>query len=517
MITLTFFSFLLCCCHGYNWSSINLPVSHIAPFFMNNQNVRYQCEQDEQCPYRTLLEKKRCWGYETNCSFDNRLFSPNCPDDSEGWTLTKEEQVNYFWKSADFGYVQERIKEMKTLCEPKYPGDSSLKCSRYARYCRARNVYLDLRSARFTENDNFKEDFLLENEIGGHCKLHKVRLKAEYEHKSALQSWFAEIEHFSSLKFKPNSNENCDVIIDKPVMFMKLNVGDNMFHHFCGFINLYISLHINNSFSRDIYMINWDTSGQGYLDVFGEIFNAFTEHKIIQLKEFNLKRVCIKDAVFPLLPRMIRGMYFNMVVIPGCYGSSLFKAFSAHLVHRLHIPQEGPLKEKVRITFLARNTTYRKITNQERLVSVLKTVKEYDVRFVRYEFREMPFLEQVKISHNSDVFIGMHGAGLTHMIFLPDWASVFELFNCGDLCYGDLARLRGVKYFTWVKVEKMIKQDEGPHLELGGLKKLNYAFDETEFMRIVTMAAEHVKTHPAFIEARKLKDSASGEFYKDEF
>jgi len=29
--------------------------------------------------------------------------------------------------------------------------------------------------------------------------------------------------------------------------------------------------------------------------------------------------------------------------IPGCYGSSLFQAFSAHLVHRLHIPQDGPV------------------------------------------------------------------------------------------------------------------------------------------------------------------------------
>lgn len=64
----------------------------------------------------------------------------------------------------------------------------------------------------------------------------------------------------------------------------------------------------------------------------------------------------------------------------------------------------------------------------------------------------------------------MHGAGLTHLLFLPDWAAVYEVwvrlvwptlemwlnvsytcrYNCGDdSCYSDLARLRGVKYFTW--------------------------------------------------------------------
>ena len=33
----------------------------------------------------------------------------------------------------------------------------------------------------------------------------------------------------------------------------------NMYHHFCDFVNLYASQHINNSFSRDIRIVNWDT------------------------------------------------------------------------------------------------------------------------------------------------------------------------------------------------------------------------------------------------------------------
>ena len=30
-------------------------------------------------------------------------------------------------------------------------------------------------------------------------------------------------------------------------------------------------------------------------------------------------------------------------------------------------------------------------------------------------------------SHNSDIFLGMHGSGLTHLLFLPDWAAAFEM------------------------------------------------------------------------------------------
>ena len=30
-------------------------------------------------------------------------------------------------------------------------------------------------------------------------------------------------------------------------------------------------------------------------------------------------------------------------------------------------------------------------------------------------------------TYNSDIFIGMHGAGLAHAMFLPDWAALFEM------------------------------------------------------------------------------------------
>lgn len=35
--------------------------------------------------------------------------------------------------------------------------------------------------------------------------------------------------------------------------------GVNMYHHFCDFVNLYISQHLNNSFSRDFNIVMWDT------------------------------------------------------------------------------------------------------------------------------------------------------------------------------------------------------------------------------------------------------------------
>jgi len=40
---------------------------------------------------------------------------------------------------------------------------------------------------------------------------------------------------------------------------------------------------------------------------------------------------------------------------------------------------------------------------------------------------ETDFRQQLRIIQDTDILIGIHGAGLTHLLFLPDWSSVFEL------------------------------------------------------------------------------------------
>ena len=71
-------------------------------------------------------------------------------------------------------------------------------------------------------------------------------LSQQSAHKSALQSWFAELQSFSSLDFRPaKAKKRCQVRVSRPTFFVKLDAGVNMFHHFCDFINLYMSQHMN--------------------------------------------------------------------------------------------------------------------------------------------------------------------------------------------------------------------------------------------------------------------------------
>lgn len=112
--------------------------------------------------------------------------------------------------------------------------------------------------------------------------------------------------------------------------------------------------------------------------------------------------------------------------------------------------------------------------------------------------KNIAFTEQLKITRNSDVFIGMHGAGLTHLLFLPKWATLFELHNCGDPnCYKDLARLRGVNYVTW-EDDSLMETFEAGYKNGYHEKFLNYKFDADEFGRLVAKSVKAVKNNPNY-------------------
>lgn len=90
-----------------------------------------------------------------------------------------------------------------------------------------------------------------------------------------------------------------------------------MYHHLCDFFNLYASLHVNMShpltFSTDVHIIIWET--YPYHSNFGEMWKAFTDHSILTLKNFVGKTLCFKNVIFPLLPRMIFGLYYNTPLV----------------------------------------------------------------------------------------------------------------------------------------------------------------------------------------------------------
>ena len=93
-------------------------------------------------------------------------------------------------------------------------------------------------------------------------------------------------------------------------------------------------------------------------------------------------------------------------------------------------------------------TFERILTNSEELlISLEKAFPAYVVKALHME--ELPICEQVAYTHNADVLIGVHGAGLVHLWWLRETAVVMELepyFEMGNPSFRTLAKLTGRRY-----------------------------------------------------------------------
>ena len=142
------------------------------------------------------------------------------------------------------------------------------------------------------------------------------------------------------------------------------------------------------------------------------------------------------------------------------------KEFNQFVLRRHGVTDTLPLNcDKLRIVFLLRRdyvthagnkkgTVSRKIKNEDELLEALR--QDYPTADVQgLQFDRFSFKEQLQFVANTDIFIGMHGAGLVHALFLPSHAAVLELYplyriqSLGIMYFRAMARWKKLKYTSW--------------------------------------------------------------------
>ncbi|KAJ3334337.1 hypothetical protein HDU76_000030 [Blyttiomyces sp. JEL0837] len=103
---------------------------------------------------------------------------------------------------------------------------------------------------------------------------------------------------------------------------------------------------------------------------------------------------------------------------------------------------------KPKVTLILRDGKIRKILNEKEVIALLKALP---VKLSVYQFGTLTLKQQIEIVDSTDIFITMHGAALTHILFLRPGAHVIELFPFAfrKVIYQNLARILGVKYLFW--------------------------------------------------------------------
>ncbi|CAI5482264.1 unnamed protein product [Closterium sp. Yama58-4] len=92
----------------------------------------------------------------------------------------------------------------------------------------------------------------------------------------------------------------------------------------------------------------------------------------------------------------------------------------------------------------------------------------------QYHLADSPLLEQMALFQHTALFISMHGASLSNLIFLPPGSSILELFplKFHSEAYNHLALRTGINYFSWENTHPEASSYTDDCLAKGGWENL---------------------------------------------
>lgn len=137
----------------------------------------------------------------------------------------------------------------------------------------------------------------------------------------------------------------------------------------------------------------------------------------------------------------------------GAYFQSLKKESTERFVQAVYEYAGVEIKprEKKIVTYIKRNPPRCLAAALEKeLLSKIKKLSHIELQVV--DFANLTFKEQINIAANTDVLLGVHGNGMSHVLFLPPTATVIELFplDCFRVEYRIFAQSRGLHYFGFI-------------------------------------------------------------------
>lgn len=182
------------------------------------------------------------------------------------------------------------------------------------------------------------------------------------------------------------------------------------------------------------------------------------------LAQFPKSSICFERAIFSdrnlsrSTPECAR---INKML--GVARHSLSEKALEHLSNRIHVYAETSIvsSDKLRVTYLRRPSP-RTLTSavEQKLFSAIRELKHVCLNVI--DFALISFQEQVNTIGNTDVLVGVHGNGLSHLLFLPVGARIIEIFppDAHRLDYRLFADARGVEYVGIISNRGVISSEE---------------------------------------------------------
>jgi EGF domain-specific O-GlcNAc transferase len=409
-----------------------------------------------------------------------------------------------FWETADWGVVPHYRERLVEHCAgAEGPSSPSLRCTPELTFCQARHVRIDVPAAGADRAVA----------LSTACALQKT-FPPGGRFFGGISDWTPELPGLlGSAEPRP-----CDVVVREPTLLIKPDSRSNIYHGLCDHINLFLSAWIAGwQDADDLQIVTWEPELRQERVPSGwyQLYDAFTTRPVRPLGFWAGKSVCFENVVFAVNPRAAKTFFYNMPVpgrAEGCRSGpdGFVRAFAERTRARVlaQPPRRPGPADPVRVKVMSRSAgtgmtsgTRHVINESELIAAVRRRVPGIEVEVVNFDWNgRPPIAGQLALMADTDVLVGMHGAGLVHALWLPEWAVLFEIYNCGDVnTYSDLARLAGVDYLTLPEAGVRRQAPAVPVAEerRANPKFWNYEVSEDAFVARIEEAVRRVRAHPA--------------------
>ncbi|GBG28069.1 EGF domain-specific O-linked N-acetylglucosamine transferase [Hondaea fermentalgiana] len=310
-----------------------------------------------------------------------------------------------------------------------------------ATVCRLRDLHVDNRRITVTPGNEPIETVRWRNESAEMCVYEAGAFSLEQCDSDPL-SLASEDKfpfHFLDVMMHLNTTtpetSACRETVTTPTLLVTRYEYANFYHTITDWYNVYQTIHMNELEEVNIVFLDGH-SASAFGDEWPKLFRTTPRYVSSLAPE-----TCFKEAY---------------LVAPG-YGSSLshptmqrwiecppspyLKEFIQHIMasiglqHMLNDKQVIPPRKRPRVLFLLRKIylAHPRIKRLSRTLANGKEVVETlqrdlpDVDVVPISLETMSFAQQVAVVREADVLLGVHGAGLSHLLFMRPGAMVIEL------------------------------------------------------------------------------------------
>lgn len=315
----------------------------------------------------------------------------------------------------------------------------------------------------------------------------KIRNLHEYEHEAGPKEIFADSIRIID---PPSVMEKCVADPASHTIFVRREDGTNLWHSLLELFSFSLTI--------DALQLAKDATGHPFFSPalvdttqviilddkergpYLGLWHILAKKPILRISELASKNAtCFSNVIIPLAGRS-NTLWQSMRETMDCAQSKSLGVFVHRVLDFFRIAREREQADKITITYVDRRYS-RKLEDQHDRLSKVKN-KHRDLEIKMVDFASMPLRDQIITIRNTDILVGVHGAGLAHAMFLPPGSALVEIFprEYSEKGYRNLAKLRDLHYFSTHADELDDKK--------GGWQHADVKMDENKFVDLMEAA-----------------------------